>query len=88
MKTGLTFFLALWHIVFFLPFKKTSMKKLQEIVISGASSFIYDILQKAIETIKGRNVTILEIAQSEITDKHGNLIILITMIFEISNNIH
>lgn len=64
------------------------MKKFQEIILSGASSFIYDILQKAIDIVRGRNATILEIGQSETKDKNGNMVVLITMILEPNNGSH
>jgi len=64
------------------------MKKLQEIALSGTSGFIYDILQKTIEIVKGRNAVILEIGQSEVTDKNGNSVVLVTMIFEPANGFH
>lgn len=64
------------------------MKKLQEIILSGASSFVYDILQRAIDIVKGRNAIILEIAQSEIKDKNGNMIVLITIILDTNNGAH
>jgi hypothetical protein len=56
------------------------MKKLHEITISGATSFIYDILQKVIEILMSKDITILEIGQSEGTDKNDNMII--TMVYE------
>ena len=58
------------------------MKKLHEITISGASSFIYDILQKVIEMLQTKEITILEIGQSERQDANGNLIILLTMVYK------
>lgn len=71
-----------------LKVKDIPMKKLQEIVISGASGFIYDILHKTIEIVKGRDAVILEIGQSEARDKNGNSVILVTMIFEAGNGFH
>jgi len=56
------------------------MKKLDEITIIGASSFIYDILQKVIEILLTKEIMILEIGQSESKDTKGNLII--SMIYQ------
>lgn len=56
------------------------MKKLDEITIVGASSFIYDILQKVIEILLTKEIMILEIGQSESKDTKGNLII--SMIYQ------
>jgi len=57
------------------------MKKLQEIKISGTASYVYDILQKAIEIMISKDATILEIGQSESTDKNGNMVILLNMLY-------
>ena len=64
------------------------MKKFQEIILSGASSFVYDILQKAIDIVRGRNATILEIGQSETRDKNGNMVVLITMVVDSNSGSH
>ena len=47
------------------------MKKFYEIEITGAASYVYDILQKAIEILINKNATILEIDKSEAKDKNG-----------------
>jgi hypothetical protein len=57
------------------------MKKLQEISISGAASYVYDILQKAIEIMMSKDATILEIGQSESTDKNGDMTIFLKMLY-------
>jgi len=57
------------------------MKKLQEIKIIGTASYVYDILQKAIEIMISKDATILEIGQSESADKNGNMIILLKMLY-------
>jgi hypothetical protein len=64
------------------------MKKLYEIEIVGAAVFVYDILQKAIEIVVSRNATILEIGQSEIADKNGNVNILLTMLYRHDHSIN
>jgi hypothetical protein len=58
------------------------MKKLYEIEIAGAALFVYDILQKAIEIMLSRNATILEIGQSKVRDKNGNMAILLKMLYQ------
>ena len=58
------------------------MKKLHEIILTGASFFIYDILQRAIEIVLSKDATILEIGQTETTDENGNMIILLKMIYK------
>ena len=57
------------------------MKKLYEIEISGAASYVYDILQKAIEILLSKNVTILEIDRSETMDENGDKAVLLTMLY-------
>ena len=64
------------------------MKKLYEIEIIGAALFVYDILQKAIEIMINRRATILEIGQSEIKDKDGNKMILLTMLYQHEHSIN
>ena len=50
------------------------MKKLHEIILTGASLFVYDILQKAIEIVLSKDATILEIGQTEMSEENGNKI--------------
>jgi len=57
------------------------MKKFQEIEITGAASYVYDILQKAIEILISKNATILEIDRSETRDKNGEMAVLLTMLY-------
>jgi hypothetical protein len=79
---------AVSGILFSFNTQKYSMKKFQEIILSGASSFIYDILQKTIDIVRGRNASIIEIGQSEVIDKNGNSIILINMILDANNTVY
>jgi hypothetical protein len=58
------------------------MKKLSEMIISGIPVFSYEILEKAIEIIKKKGVTILEIAQSESIDSYGNKIVLLNIMLD------
>ena len=57
------------------------MKKLHHITITGAASYIYDILQKSIEILLTKEVMILEIGQSKSRDKNGNEVVFLTMIY-------
>jgi hypothetical protein len=72
-----------WHTIFFSEGRlETPMKKIHEINISGAALVIYDILQRVIEILVTKQINILEIGQSEITDTNGNMTILLTMVYE------
>jgi hypothetical protein len=57
------------------------MKKLQEIILIGASFFVYDILQKTIEIVLSNDAIISEIGQTETIDENGNMIVLLKMIY-------
>lgn len=62
------------------------MKKLHKIEINGATSYVFDILQKAIEILISKNATILEIDRSEAVNKNGEASILLTMLYSHNNN--
>jgi|GEM_PF-3503305 hypothetical protein len=78
-----------WHIIFFFQLIKNPvipMKKFYEIEITGAASYVYDILQKAIEILINKNATILEIDKSEAKDKNGEMAVLLTMLYRHNHN--